>query len=69
MRCIFVNGASLKAEVFCAHCRNKIGESYIREIGTKVIYCDYRCYSGRAEAPVMLPMYHGRLLGAGSFNS
>jgi len=44
MRCIIVNDAYLKADAFCAHCGNRIGENYVREIGTRLIYCDYRCY-------------------------
>ena len=44
MRCIIVNDAYLKAEAFCAHCGNRIGESYVREIGSRLTYCDYRCY-------------------------
>jgi hypothetical protein len=45
MRCIIVNDAYLKAEAFCAHCGNRIGESYVRKIGSGLIYCDYRCYA------------------------
>jgi hypothetical protein len=44
MRCIIVNGAILKAETCCTHCGSKIGDRYIREIGSRLIYCDYRCY-------------------------
>jgi hypothetical protein len=45
MRCIIVNNANLKAEVCCAHCGRRIDESYVREICSQLIYCDYRCYS------------------------
>jgi hypothetical protein len=45
MRCIIVNDAYLKAEAFCAHCGNRIDESYVREIDSRLIYCDYRCYA------------------------
>ncbi len=45
MRCIMVNGAKLKAEMCCVHCSNRIGGSYVREIGSRLIYCDYLCYS------------------------
>jgi hypothetical protein len=44
MQCIIVNDAYLKAVSFCAHCGNRIGESYVREIGSRLVYCDYRCY-------------------------
>jgi hypothetical protein len=45
MRCIIVNNTNLKAEVVCAHCGSRIGKSYVREIGSRLLYCDYRCYS------------------------
>lgn len=45
MRCILINGAQLKANTFCAHCGSKIRDSYVREIGSKLIFCDYQCYS------------------------
>lgn len=44
MRCIIVNRARLKIETRCAHCGSKIGHSYLREIGSRLIYCDLTCY-------------------------
>jgi len=44
MRCVLVNGARLKAPTLCAHCGTKISASYVREIGTRIVYCDFRCY-------------------------
>jgi hypothetical protein len=54
MRCIIVNGANLKAQAFCAHCSQEIGNSYIREIGSRLIYCDFRCYSVALETSIVL---------------
>jgi hypothetical protein len=54
MRCIVVNGATLKAEACCTYCRKKIGDSYLREIGSRFLYCDYTCYqcgSARSALP------------------
>jgi len=45
MRCIIVNNANLKAETCCAHCGGRIGKGYVREIGSRLTYCDYRCYN------------------------
>ena len=45
MRCIIVNGARLKTEMRCTHCGRKIGHTYLREIGSRLIYCDLTCYS------------------------
>jgi hypothetical protein len=44
MRCILVNDAYLKADAYCAHCRSKIGEQYVRQIGSGVLFCDFDCY-------------------------
>ncbi len=44
MRCVIVNGAKLKAEVFCAHCSHAVGEGYVRDMRNRVIYCDFACY-------------------------
>lgn len=51
MRCILVNEANLKAGAYCTCCRKPIGDSYLREIGTRFLYCDYDCYqTGSAAA-------------------
>jgi hypothetical protein len=55
MRCIIVNGAQLKTAMRCTHCGKKIGHTYLREIGNRLIYCDLTCYSLAVEgAPVRL---------------
>jgi hypothetical protein len=64
MRCIIVNGANLKAEARCAHCGNNIGDNYIREIGSQLIYCDYRCYSTASKSSVAAIGYLAPSLGA-----
>jgi hypothetical protein len=53
MRCIVVNGAQLKAEVVCAHCGKKIADRYVREFGSRLVYCDYRCYKVAAKPSVV----------------
>ena len=52
MRCILVNDAYLKADAYCAHCRSKIGEQYVRQIGSRVLFCDFDCYQ-RATDPLV----------------
>lgn len=52
MRCVFVNGAKLKADVPCSHCGNKIAESYVREVSSRLIYCDFFCYSVAVEGSI-----------------
>lgn len=65
MRCVVVNGAKLKAEMPCAHCGSKIGESYIRDIGSRLIYCDFRCYSNAAEQSALAFGYRAPAFNAG----
>jgi hypothetical protein len=69
MRCIVVNGAKLKAEALCAHCGNKVGESYVREIGTGLIYCDFHCYSVAVETSVGVLGYRAPAIHAGARSS
>jgi len=64
MRCIIVNGAKLKAQARCAYCNRTIGEGYIREIGSRLIYCDFHCYSVALEAAVMTRAYPQLALGS-----
>ena len=58
MRCVVVTGARLKAQAFCAHCGEEIGDSYIREIGTRMVYCDFHCYSVALETSVAARGYY-----------
>jgi hypothetical protein len=69
VRCIVVNGATLKAGAYCAHCHGKIGENYIREIGTRRMYCDYRCYGDAVEAPIGALVYRIGRRNSGTFHS
>jgi hypothetical protein len=53
MRCILVGDANLKSDTCCTYCRKKIGDSYAREIGSRLIYCDYDCYRLAVETTVV----------------
>jgi hypothetical protein len=64
MRCVVVNGAKLKSEASCAHCGGKIGEAYVREMGSRLIYCDFRCYSVAVETAVKVLGYRTPAFGA-----
>jgi hypothetical protein len=46
LRFILVNGNSAGDDAHCALCCEKIGESYVREMQTRLLYCDSRCYCG-----------------------
>jgi hypothetical protein len=49
MRCVVVNGARLKAPASCAHCGKQVSAGYVREISTRIVYCDFRCYGAAVE--------------------
>ena len=45
MKFILVNGRSPCRNSFCALCGESIGNSYLRELGTQLYYCDDSCYA------------------------
>jgi hypothetical protein len=47
MKFILVNGRTPRPQSFCALCCEPIGETYLREIATRLSYCDHRCYLGQ----------------------
>ena len=59
---VLVNGRTPRPQSFCALCCEPIGESYLREIATKLSYCDHKCYVGRQKlaAPVFTEIVRGR---------
>ena len=46
MQFVLVNGRSPRPESSCALCCETIGESYLRELTTRLPYCNYECYLG-----------------------
>ena len=53
MNFILVNGRTPCKESFCALCGERIGASYLREIGTQLCYCDHDCYADHCNSAVM----------------
>jgi hypothetical protein len=49
MKFVWVNGRTPRAESFCALCCEEIGETYLREFGTRLSYCSYECYLGHCK--------------------
>jgi hypothetical protein len=45
MRFLLVNGRSPCRQSFCVRCERPIGASYLREVGTHLVYCDHTCYA------------------------
>jgi hypothetical protein len=62
MRCVLVNGAKLKADTCCCHCRKVIGASYVREIGSRRLFCDHDCFCSLVGTPVRVLEYRARPL-------
>ena len=52
MKFVLVNGRAPRPESFCALCCEPIGQGYLRELATRLSYCDYRCYLGHCKLPV-----------------
>jgi hypothetical protein len=69
VRCILVSDASLKSDTRCTYCRKKIRDSYAREIGSRLIYCDYDCYRRAAETPVLALSARARSTNTTSTNT
>jgi hypothetical protein len=50
MKFVFVSYRAPRAPSTCAHCFTSIGTSYLRELSSRRLYCDRKCYLG-AVAP------------------
>ena len=45
MNFVLVNGRTPCINSVCALCGQSIGNSYLRELGTQLYYCDHDCYA------------------------
>jgi hypothetical protein len=53
MRFILVNGRTPRPQSLCVLCCRPIGASYLREIETRLSYCDHHCYSDHCKKAVL----------------
>jgi hypothetical protein len=60
MRYILVNGRTPRSQSFCALCCKRIGLSYLREIETRLSYCDDKCYAEHCVSAVLAIESHAR---------
>jgi hypothetical protein len=60
MRFILVNGRTPCPQSACALCCKPIGPTHLREIGTRLSYCDQSCYAEHCEGGVRLLEDHAR---------
>jgi hypothetical protein len=44
MKFVFVNDRAPRAPSTCAHCSTSIARSYLRDLSSKTLYCDRKCY-------------------------
>jgi hypothetical protein len=54
MRFILVNGRKPRPQARCVMCDRPLEKSYLREIGTQLIYCDHNCYADHCQSAFQL---------------
>jgi hypothetical protein len=60
MKFVLVNNRQPREDAYCALCCEKVEETYVREIQTRLIYCGYGCYAGHVSVAVLALEYHAR---------
>ena len=60
MKFVLVNGRSPRLESFCALCCEPIGESYLRELSSRLSYCSYACYLGHCKLAMSVRVEHAK---------
>ena len=60
MKFVLVNGRRPRPEAWCALCCEPIGESYLRELTTRLSYCSHECYLGHCKLAVPARTERGR---------
>jgi len=49
MKFVLVNGRTPRPQSFCSLCCEPIEGSYLRELTTRLSYCDHKCYAGHCK--------------------
>lgn len=60
MRYVLVTGRTPCPKSYCALCCEPIGASYLREIGTRLPYCDQNCYAAHCNSAIRRLEYHSK---------
>jgi hypothetical protein len=60
MKFILINGRTPRPQSVCVSCREPIGTDYLREIGTRLLYCDDECYANHRKHCVLAIESHAR---------
>ena len=58
MKFVLVNGRTPRTQSLCAMCCEPIGGSYLRDIVTRLLYCNHECHVDHCKAPVLALQYH-----------
>jgi len=58
MKFVLVNGGTPRTQSFCVLCGESIGERYLRNIATRLAYCNHKCYVDHRKVPVLALQYH-----------
>jgi len=53
MRFVLVNGRTPFRQISCVLCSEPIGAGYLRDVRTRLCYCDARCYALHCGAAVL----------------
>ena len=56
MKFVLVNGRTPRSALCC----EAIGESYLRELTTRLSYCDHKCYAGNCKVAALALQKHAR---------
>jgi hypothetical protein len=60
MKFVVVSDRRPKNSSLCAVCCEKIEGGYVRERGTRLLYCDHICYEDRVKVAVVAHEYKAR---------
>jgi hypothetical protein len=60
MKFVLVNHRTPSPQSFCALCCETIEGSYLRDIATRLSYCDHECYVDYCKAAVPALQSHAR---------
>jgi hypothetical protein len=64
MRFVLVNGRTPRQRSLCVMCDQPIGAGYLRELGTRLPYCNQDCYADHCKIAVLLLENRSRASGA-----
>jgi hypothetical protein len=53
MRFVLVNGRTPCRQSSCSRCGKHVGANYLREIATRLPYCDADCYANHCESAAL----------------